>query len=108
MFAEVFPSVSTYVNSFQFMNVNHAWIWHCSGFTDLHFISIILENEQKIDLSFDEYGGPRLGDCNVIRFTTTAKVVETGNLYVDRYDLRLESPACMAIQVFTKPNSPIQ
>jgi len=57
------------------------------------------ENIEKIPLSFDEYGGSRLGDCNVIRFTTTVKVEETGNLYVDRYDLRLESPACMYIEM---------
>jgi len=56
------------------------------------------DNEQIIDLGFGEYG-QRLGDCNVIRFTTTVKVVETGNLYVDRYDIGLESPNCMTVVV---------
>jgi len=56
-------------------------------------------DSETISLGFSDYGS-RLSDCNTIRFTTTVKVQETGNLYVERYDLGLETPTgCISIQV---------
>nr|CAB3266932.1 transglutaminase [Phallusia mammillata] len=48
-------------------------------------------NEQDIVLAFGEYGH-RLVDENVIRVTTTARVKQTNNLYVDTFDLQVDSP----------------
>jgi len=49
-------------------------------------------------LPFSEYGH-QLADHNTIRFTTTVRVEETGNLYVDSYDVQVDNPVCMTIEV---------
>jgi len=49
-------------------------------------------------MPFSKYGH-QLADNNTIRFTTTVRVEETGNLYVDSYDVQLDSPDCLTIEV---------
>lgn len=55
-------------------------------------------HSESISLGYSDYGS-RLSDCSTIRFTTTVRVEESGNLYVERYDLRLETPDCVTIQI---------
>uniref|UniRef100_F6QUA3 protein-glutamine gamma-glutamyltransferase n=1 Tax=Ciona intestinalis TaxID=7719 RepID=F6QUA3_CIOIN len=54
------------------------------------------DDVESFKFGFGDYGR-HLSDENVIRVTTTVRVKETNKLYVDQYDIQIESPQCLEL-----------
>ena len=56
------------------------------------------DETQTIELPFNEYGR-HLADNAVIRVVTTVRVKETNKFYVDSFDVQVDSPDCITLEV---------